>query len=678
MFKRDISSACRTGTVEKHSGSLSSGNVNGRYVGARIANVKSFEFVQIVSCKFADIIVNRFRGSSIFGKAIHQIFRCVLLSACVLPVYAHTGGAMSVPDAVTGALKRITLSVPAPKRAALTPDDTLPLLTSAQRHALATQYIRFEVNQPVMVRIARDTRWGDQPFWLRSTSFKKTSDSFKEAATTFDVWEKEFPAGAVGLGVNSLTGGGIHYVLGVRASNENVNQPLVISNLYPKQLRLQTAGEPIKPFVDNRYILESMPGPLEGHQLVRLLYDRRDQGKLLNVLHNTKFPSQAKPDQWVLTWADDPRTTQTLQWRTNTEISRLDLSVTPTTDPKGFESAQAIQRTVEANVLASPTTVNDPVNHRYAVTFRGLKPATPYQYAWRASNDAPWQQVGQFITAPERATDFSFLYLGDAQNGLATWGELITQAEAKQPSARFVLMAGDLVDRGNDRDDWDAFFAAANGVFARRTLVPVIGNHENQGGQPALYLSLFNLLENGPRTIAPERAYSFEYGDALFVILDTNIALAAQADWLEKTLAASKAHWKFVSYHHPAYPSSGRKVDPDFQRKWLPLFDRYGVDFALQGHDHAYLRTYPMKAGKVVLPSENADIKPDHVGTRYLISVSGTKMYPQNKSYFIEKGFAKVATYQVFELAVTEDRLTYRAFDGAGKVKDALVVVKPR
>lgn len=601
----------------------------------------------------------------------------LLLGAWILTSSAHTGNAMSVPDAVTGALKRLAAELPEHKRASLKPEQALPLLTEAQRHALATQYIRFEVNQPVVIRIARDVRWASEPFWLTTAAFKKTKETFNEAATTFDIWEKTFPEGEVGLGVNSLTGGGIHYVLAVRAANTDSNKPLTISNLYPKQLRLQREGEPIKPFVDNRYILDKMPIPLVGYQMVRTLYDRRDQGKLLNVLHNTKFASQPEPDQWVLTWSDDPRTTQTIQWRTNSEISEVFLSLIKKGDLQSFGSKRAIQRVVEANIMTSPTTVNDPVNHRYVVTFRGLSPGTTYEYAWRTSADASWQRAGQFVTAPKDPEDFSFLYLGDAQNGLESWGELITKAESRQPAARFVLMAGDLVDRGNDRDDWDAFFAAANGVFSRRTLVPVIGNHENQGGQPALYLSLFSLLENGPRTIAPERAYSFEYGNALFVILDTNIALASQAEWLEETLKNSKAHWKFVSYHHPAYPSSDRKVDPDFQRKWLPLFDQYGVDFALQGHDHAYLRTFPMRGGKVVSPEKHAEAQSDHVGTRYLISVSGKKMYPQKPSAYIEKGFVKVATYQVFELVVAKNRLTYRAFDGAGQVKDELILVKP-
>jgi hypothetical protein len=589
------------------------------------------------------------------------------------PLGAHTGHIMSVQDAVAGALLRLETTLSADKREALTPAEALPLLTPEQKHALATQYIRFTVNQPVFATIARDVRWGSEPFWLERESFSKLDRSFKEAGTTFDIWEKRFEAGEIGLGINSLTGGGIHYLVTVRPANALAGKPLRITELYPKQLKLLGADEPVRPFIDNSYVLDSLPGPLANQQLIRLLYERRDEGKLLNVLNTTDFPARAEPDQWVLTWSDDPKTTQTVQWRTDQSKMFMQLATVRQRDPQGFKSPAVQVLNAHANALKTPTTVNDPINQRYAVTFTNLSPGERYRYAWRFDQSMTWQEVGTFRTAPNKPEDFSFLYLGDAQNGLSTWGSLIHRAVHHQPSARFILMAGDLVDRGNDRDDWDTFFAAAGGVFARHALVPVIGNHEHQGGYPSLYLTLFRLMENGPKSIAPERAYSFHYGDALLVILDTNVPLSSQVKWLEETLSSSKARWKFVSYHHPAYPSSKRKVNPNFQAQWLPLFDRYEVDFALQGHDHAYLRTYPMMQGKVMRQTREAGV---HLGTRYLISVSGTKFYPQKDSPYIEKGFIKVPTYQIFELQVTQKQLTYRAFDSQGQVQDELVIVK--
>ena len=80
---------------------------------------------------------------------------------------------------------------------------------------------------------------------------------------------------------------------------------------------------------------------------------------------------------------------------------------------------------------------------------------------------------------------------------------------------------------------------------------------------------------------------------------------------------------------------------------------KYHVDVALQGHDHAYLRTYPMKAGKPV--ESPAD------GTIYLVSVSGTKFYGQGDFDYKAFGLTNTSCYQVLDIQMGGDRLVYRA-----------------
>ena len=101
---------------------------------------------------------------------------------------------------------------------------------------------------------------------------------------------------------------------------------------------------------------------------------------------------------------------------------------------------------------------------------------------------------------------------------------------------------------------------------------------------------------------------------------------------------------------------------------WTPLFDKYHVDLALQGHDHAYLRTYPMKDKKRVGSAAE--------GTIYLVSVSGTKFYEQGKHDYTEFGMTNVATYQLLDITIEEDRLVYKAYDIDGKVRDEFVIEK--
>lgn len=75
----------------------------------------------------------------------------------------------------------------------------------------------------------------------------------------------------------------------------------------------------------------------------------------------------------------------------------------------------------------------------------------------------------------------------------------------------------------------------------------------------------------------------------------------AQTRWLEETLsAASKdesVDWIIVQMHQDALSSStsGNGSDKGIRETWLPLFDRYGVDLVLCGHDHDYERSWPVR-----------------------------------------------------------------------------------
>ena len=61
---------------------------------------------------------------------------------------------------------------------------------------------------------------------------------------------------------------------------------------------------------------------------------------------------------------------------------------------------------------------------------------------------------------------------------------------------------------------------------------------------------------------------------------------SVQAQWLQKTLAASTACWKIVYFHHAAYSSA--KHGPDEDMQWA--FEEWGADAVLAGHDHSYER----------------------------------------------------------------------------------------
>ena len=67
-----------------------------------------------------------------------------------------------------------------------------------------------------------------------------------------------------------------------------------------------------------------------------------------------------------------------------------------------------------------------------------------------------------------------------------------------------------------------------------------------------------------------------------------------QLNWVEEQLRNSTAAWKICYFHHPLY-SDGKFHGPDLDLRstLVPLFQKYGVDVVLSGHDHVYERLKP-------------------------------------------------------------------------------------
>jgi len=65
---------------------------------------------------------------------------------------------------------------------------------------------------------------------------------------------------------------------------------------------------------------------------------------------------------------------------------------------------------------------------------------------------------------------------------------------------------------------------------------------------------------------------------------------------LEKANNNSSNDWIVVMFHKPFYSSLSSHIQEYIMReKYQPIFDKYGVDIVLQGHNHLYDRTLPLQ-----------------------------------------------------------------------------------
>ncbi len=548
-------------------------------------------------------------------------------------------------------------------------DRLLARLTSQERAALAQGGLRFRVDRPVEVEVA--TPGQAVPFWLKDLGFRRTARPLRVAGADWAVYQKTFPAGWVGLGVNGLDRTPkAHYLVFVRSAEPSPTFEL--DGINPDAWRIVAARDGVSAAFDVDRPVSPLPRRLRGSLMLQPANDRRHATMLARSrVWKTHSVSGAKPDQVALAYGLDTARSLVFTWRTDPSIrsTRVRLVSTggPVASPLVFEG--------ESQLVESPGLLNDPTIRRHRVAATGLTPDTAYHYSLGDGSPQGWTPWYPVRTGPAKPDSFQFLYMGDPQCGLEEWGKLLASAHRRHPDAAFLLIAGDLVDRGNERTNWDHFFLRAAGVFERLPLMPCVGNHEYLDQGPRLYRSFFDLPPNGPAGIDSNLVYSFEYGNAFVAVLDSTLALAdadasrKQARWLDAALGGTKAAWKFVMFHHPVYASHPRRESPALGAEWVPVFDKHHVDVVLQGHDHAYLRTYPLRAGQTVARADQ--------GTTYVVSVSGTKYYGQRTRAEMAVGITELSTYQTIDIEVPENRLIYRAWDGDGREVDRFTIEKP-
>lgn len=134
--------------------------------------------------------------------------------------------------------------------------------------------------------------------------------------------------------------------------------------------------------------------------------------------------------------------------------------------------------------------------------------------------------------------------------------------------------------------------------------------------------------------------YAFTYSNVGVISLDANELSTqiqantgynggAQASWTRTTLAGMRAdpNLDFIVafYHHCAYASGGDYgSDAGVRATLAPLFDEFSVDLAIQGHNHFYERTDPIKAGRSSTAApDGATVHPARDGTTYICAGSG-------------------------------------------------------
>ncbi|WP_373651190.1 fibronectin type III domain-containing protein [Schlesneria sp. DSM 10557] len=377
------------------------------------------------------------------------------------------------------------------------------------------------------------------------------------------------------------------------------------------------------------------------------------------------------PDRVILSWTGDPSRTQAVTWRTDTTVKQ-GLAEIAVAGDNGVFSRSARQLTAKTTPLQS----NLSNAHYHTVEFNALTPKT--KYAYRVGDGLNWTEWYHFETASDQAEPFTFIYFGDAQTEVKSlWSRVIREAFTDAPKARFLLHAGDLINRANSDAEWGEWHWAGGWMNAMIPNVTTPGNHEYErvGPEKIPHLSnhwkpQFALPENGPPNLI-ETAYFVDFQGTRIISLNSNEKIAEQNQWLESVLASrdSSIRWTIVTMHHPIYSSAKNRDNLEIRNNWQPLFDKYKIDLVLQGHDHTYARS------GLVNSTTGVTAQGDQ-GTVYVVSVSGPKLYDIGKP--IRPEFQRVAEdTQLFQIITVDgNELRYQARTATGQPYDGFTLVK--
>ena len=202
----------------------------------------------------------------------------------------------------------------------------------------------------------------------------------------------------------------------------------------------------------------------------------------LNIFAHTnsiteKYPEEMAhlpsplPDRVVLTWNDDPASTQAVNWRTDVSVLEgiAELAIA------NSNGRELDPKEVKAETTYFKSDINEA--HYHSVIFKNLKSDT--LYAYRVGDGVNWTEYYHFKTASSEEKPFSFIYFGDAQNEVKThWSRVFREAFRDAPRAAFTLHAGDLVDGHNMDSQWGDWHQGPDWVNGTIPVIATPGNHE--------------------------------------------------------------------------------------------------------------------------------------------------------------------------------------------------------
>ncbi|MGN0414255.1 MAG: metallophosphoesterase [Agathobacter sp.] len=299
------------------------------------------------------------------------------------------------------------------------------------------------------------------------------------------------------------------------------------------------------------------------------------------------------------------------------------------TDAEEYTAVQTDVKDVNKQNLVNTAAENKTYKSN-KVTVKNLEPDTTYYYSYE--KDGEWTEPEKYKT--ENTDSFSFIFVGDPQIGSSNeekakkpediakesfktaqsesvcsdsfnWDMTLEKAYAKTgEKASFVLSAGDQIQTNAKKvKDYTVSEVEYSGYLSPEILksLPVatsVGNHDADNPNYTYHFHTPNNSSLGSNNIVGGDYY-FTYGDALFIMLNTqDTEVEEHKQFIKETVKANPdSKWKIVTLHQDIYGSAEHSNEPEIANlryELVPAFEENDIDVVLSGHDHAYSRSKMM------------------------------------------------------------------------------------
>jgi hypothetical protein len=271
------------------------------------------------------------------------------------------------------------------------------------------------------------------------------------------------------------------------------------------------------------------------------------------------------------------------------------------------------------------STNNATVSTEHEVQLTGLTANTKYFYQIGTSTTAIQGDAFNFFKTgvSSGSSNFKVWVTGDYGVPSAGFPDQIAVRNAYQTyvgatPADFWLWLGDnAYPSGTASDFTSNVFGVHTQLLKSLPFFPSPGNHDYADNpyQSATtltttwaYFDSFTMpttAQLGGIASNTEKYYSYDYGNAHFVVLDTWGANtnAVMYNWLQSDLQANTKKFVVCYFHNPPYTKGTHDSDNnindlssfDVRQYILPILEANNVDLVLSGHSHIYERSYLLR-----------------------------------------------------------------------------------